>query len=55
MVETDTGESKIDNVRTSQGMFLGRGQDDIISSIEQRIAKWCASGLPGCAAAWLSS
>lgn len=40
VVETNTGTSKIDSVRTSKGMFLRRGQDPIISAIEERIARW---------------
>ncbi|KAI7841722.1 hypothetical protein COHA_004588 [Chlorella ohadii] len=40
VVDTSTGKEAVDNVRTSKGMFLARGQDPIIASIEQRIAKW---------------
>eukprot|EP00193_Tetraselmis_chui_P006702 CAMPEP_0177754512 /NCGR_PEP_ID=MMETSP0491_2-20121128/2050_1 /TAXON_ID=63592 /ORGANISM="Tetraselmis chuii, Strain PLY429" /LENGTH=352 /DNA_ID=CAMNT_0019269903 /DNA_START=203 /DNA_END=1261 /DNA_ORIENTATION=- len=40
VVESETGRSKVDNIRTSSGMFLRRGQDDIISAVEQRIAEW---------------
>ncbi|EFN59988.1 hypothetical protein CHLNCDRAFT_49444 [Chlorella variabilis] len=40
VVETDSGKSKIDNVRTSKGTFLNRGHDSVIADIEARIAKW---------------
>lgn len=32
--------SKISEVRTSNGMFLRRGQDDVVKEIERRIARW---------------
>eukprot|EP00887_Chlorella_sp_A99_P000185 scaffold13.g185.t1 len=40
VVETSTGQQKVDRVRTSKGTFLSRGHDPVISDIEQRIAKW---------------
>ncbi|CAN1824733.1 Probable prolyl 4-hydroxylase 3 [Linum perenne] len=38
VVDSETGKSKDSRVRTSSGMFLRRGQDKIIRSIEKRIA-----------------
>ncbi len=40
VVETETGGSKISEIRTSSGTFLARGQDDVVKAIEDRIAKW---------------
>ncbi|XP_051149962.1 probable prolyl 4-hydroxylase 3 [Andrographis paniculata] len=38
VVDSETGESVDSKVRTSSGMFLARGQDEIITRIERRIA-----------------
>lgn len=38
VVETETGGSKVSDIRTSSGVFLNRGQDDVIKRIEERIA-----------------
>lgn len=35
-----TGKSKLNSVRTSSGMFLIRGQDEVVSRIEKRIAQF---------------
>lgn len=40
VVDTETGEFKVDKVRTSSGYFLKRGQTDIIKRIEHRLAEW---------------
>lgn len=40
VVDTKTGQFKFDEVRTSSGYFLKRGQDDVISRLEHRIAEW---------------
>lgn len=40
VVDTKTGQFKFDEVRTSSGYFLRRGQDDIITRLEHRIAEW---------------
>jgi hypothetical protein len=40
VVDTDTGKFKFDDVRTSSGYFLKRGQDDVIKRLEHRIAEW---------------
>ncbi|XP_002978409.2 probable prolyl 4-hydroxylase 3 [Selaginella moellendorffii] len=40
VVDNQTGKSKDSRVRTSSGTFLRRGQDEIISRIEERIAKF---------------
>ena len=34
------GHSEISEVRTSNGMFLNRGQDPVVADIERRIARW---------------
>lgn len=40
VVDAGTGKSKVDDIRTSSGTFLQRGQDDIVAAVEQRIAEW---------------
>lgn len=40
VVSTDDGSSEVSEVRTSNGMFLERGQDPVVQKIEQRIARW---------------
>ena len=40
VVETKTGGSEVSEIRTSSGVFLNRGQDKIVSTIEERIAAW---------------
>ncbi|KAJ4847061.1 hypothetical protein Tsubulata_039066 [Turnera subulata] len=40
VVDEATGASVQSEDRTSTGMFLGRGQDEIIANIEARIAAW---------------
>ncbi|EEE51215.1 hypothetical protein OsJ_32038 [Oryza sativa Japonica Group] len=40
VVDASTGGSKDSRVRTSSGMFLGRGQDKIIRTIEKRISDY---------------
>ena len=38
VVDASTGQPIADNIRTSSGTFLHRGEDDIVKSIETRIA-----------------
>lgn len=40
VVDTDSGSTKIDSIRTSSGMFFNRAEDPIIEGIERRIANW---------------
>ncbi|CAI0435487.1 unnamed protein product [Linum tenue] len=40
VVDSKTGKSKDSRVRTSSGMFLSRGQDKIIRTIEKRISEF---------------
>ena len=40
VVADDEGHSKISDIRTSNGMFLQRDQDHVVSEIERRIARW---------------
>lgn len=40
MVSNENGGSEINDVRTSNGMFLRRGQDAVVSAVEDRIARW---------------
>ncbi|KAJ0093452.1 hypothetical protein Patl1_25523 [Pistacia atlantica] len=35
-----SGESKLSEVRTSSGMFIGKGKDAIIAGIEDKISTW---------------
>jgi hypothetical protein len=37
VVETQTGQHKVDKVRTSKGTFLRRAHDPVISGIEERV------------------
>lgn len=39
-VETKSGGSEISDIRTSSGVFLNRGQDDVVKRIEERISAW---------------
>ena len=38
VVETKSGGSEVSEIRTSSGVFLNRGQDKVVSTIEERIA-----------------
>lgn len=40
VVDTETGKFIHDDVRTSSGAFLSRGQDEIVRRLEHRIAEW---------------
>ncbi|VFQ70147.1 unnamed protein product [Cuscuta campestris] len=40
VVDSKTGKSKDSRVRTSSGMFLSRGRDQVVRSIEKRIADY---------------
>ena len=40
VVETKNGGSEISDIRTSSGVFLDRGQDEVVRAIEERIAVW---------------
>uniref|UniRef100_A0A7I4BY86 procollagen-proline 4-dioxygenase n=1 Tax=Physcomitrium patens TaxID=3218 RepID=A0A7I4BY86_PHYPA len=40
VADNESGKSVKSEIRTSSGMFLMKGQDDIISRIEDRIAAW---------------
>uniref|UniRef100_A0A061R6Q9 procollagen-proline 4-dioxygenase n=2 Tax=Tetraselmis sp. GSL018 TaxID=582737 RepID=A0A061R6Q9_9CHLO len=40
VVDTATGQSKVDDIRTSSGTFLKRKETDIVAAVEQRIAEW---------------
>mmetsp|Transcript_35089 Transcript_35089/g.99514 ORF Transcript_35089/g.99514 Transcript_35089/m.99514 type:complete len:348 (-) Transcript_35089:159-1202(-) len=40
VVNTETGGSHLDKVRTSSGMFFRRGETEVIKGIEQKIAAW---------------
>lgn len=42
VVDNETGKSQPSEVRTSSGMFLNKGEDEIIDRIESRIAKYTA-------------
>lgn len=38
-VETETGGSEVNEARTSRGMFFDRGENEVCSRVEQRIAR----------------
>ncbi len=40
VVDASNGGSVPSDIRTSSGMFLLRGEDDVVASIERRIASW---------------
>jgi prolyl 4-hydroxylase len=40
VVGDEEGHSKISDIRTSNGMFLQRDHDHVVSEIERRIARW---------------
>ncbi|KAK6913185.1 ShKT domain [Dillenia turbinata] len=40
VADNDSGKSLESEVRTSSGMFLDKGQDEIVAGIEARIAAW---------------
>ena len=40
VVDSATGGSEISDIRTSQGTFLERGQDEVVGAVEERIARW---------------
>ncbi|KAA8548542.1 hypothetical protein F0562_000191 [Nyssa sinensis] len=35
-----SGKSKLSEVRTSSGMFISKGKDPIVASVEDKIATW---------------
>lgn len=39
VVDNDTGKSIDSTVRTSTGTFFGRGQTDVLTAVEKRIAQ----------------
>eukprot|EP00198_Chlamydomonas_reinhardtii_P009252 XP_001698589.1 predicted protein [Chlamydomonas reinhardtii] len=40
VVDSKTGQSKLDDIRTSYGAAFGRGEDPVIAAVEERIAEW---------------
>ncbi|XP_024538179.1 probable prolyl 4-hydroxylase 6 isoform X2 [Selaginella moellendorffii] len=40
VADNESGKSVLSNIRTSSGMFLSKGQDEVINRIEERIAAW---------------
>lgn len=40
VADNESGKSTKSEVRTSSGMFLNRGQDEVVKTIEARIAAW---------------
>lgn len=40
VVDSKTGASKLDSIRTSYGSSFGRGEDPVIAEVEERIAEW---------------
>ena len=38
MIDSVTGESKVDPIRTSEQTFLNRGKWDIVTKVEERLA-----------------
>lgn len=40
VADNESGKGYLSKVLTSSGMFLKKRQDEIVSRIEERIAKW---------------
>ncbi|CAI5467295.1 unnamed protein product [Closterium sp. Yama58-4] len=40
VADSSSGQSVVSGVRTSTGMFLTKGEDDVIRAIEQRVSEW---------------
>ncbi|PNW76919.1 hypothetical protein CHLRE_11g481200v5 [Chlamydomonas reinhardtii] len=40
VVDAQTGQSRLDDIRTSFGAAFGRGEDPVIAEIEERVAEW---------------
>ena len=40
VVDTKSGHSAVSEIRTSSGTFLGRHQDSVVKSVEERLAEW---------------
>jgi len=40
VVDSATGASKVDDVRSSSGQFFSRGEFDVVRRVEERIALW---------------
>jgi hypothetical protein len=40
VVDPDTGGEKMDDIRTSFGTFLAKGETEMIRAIEARVAEW---------------
>lgn len=40
MSNAETGAEEVDDIRTSSGTFFSRGQNHLITRIEERIAAW---------------
>ncbi|ERN04484.1 hypothetical protein AMTR_s00081p00029310 [Amborella trichopoda] len=40
VADNESGKSVMSEIRTSSGMFLSKGQDEIVARIEDRIAAW---------------
>ncbi len=40
VVDPDTGGEKLDDIRTSFGTFLSRGETPVIAAVERRVAAW---------------
>ncbi|GLJ31178.1 hypothetical protein SUGI_0624760 [Cryptomeria japonica] len=40
VADNESGKSVMSEIRTSSGMFLSKGQDEIVARIEERIAAW---------------
>ncbi|KAJ7521897.1 hypothetical protein O6H91_19G073400 [Diphasiastrum complanatum] len=40
VADNDSGKSVLSEIRTSSGMFLSKGQDEVVARIEDKIAAW---------------
>lgn len=40
VADNESGKSVLSEIRTSSGMFINKGQDEVIKAIEERIADW---------------
>jgi hypothetical protein len=40
VVDSATGKSKLDDVRSSSGQFFSRGEHEVVARVERRVAQW---------------
>lgn len=46
VANNDNGKSELSEIRTSSGMFINKGEDTVIKTIEERISEWTFLPIP---------